>query len=165
MRGLCHARGKILKLTPGEKLARVYDRRYKVPAIPGTTAKVCSKCSQWFASGQRERNCFGCSDPQERRKRLTQAITRGGFNEGTQPQVRRGRKTTSDPLSLCRELALEAALDIDFPGLRRRVTVLETPVRPERRCPLAGVTDPALIRSHGRAVAEGRQGCICGGGA
>ncbi len=144
--------GDALKLS---KTLQTYDRRYKVPTIDGTAPKVCGKCNEWFAALPRERVCYGCSPARERIKRSAKVLTPGRSNERRERQVR-GR-------AMCDSLAREAVVGIDYPELRklRHVTVMAEPVRAERRCPLAIVTDPCLIRAHRRAVAEGRQGCIC----
>ena len=134
---------------------RAYDRRYKVPAIAGTKAKLCGRCNEWFAAAPRERVCFGCSPARERVRRSTHPLTPRRSNERKNAQVK-GR-------ALSASLAREALAGIDYPELRRirGVTLLPEPVRAEHRCPLVSVTDPVLIRSHKRAVAEGRQGCTC----
>jgi hypothetical protein len=160
---LCHARllagqnGEQLQHTALklDKARRTYYRRYKVPAIKGTTAKACARCNEWFAASPRERICFGCSPARERVKRSLHAVTPGRANERTERQVR-GR-------ALSDSLAREALPGIEFPELRklRHVTVLTEPVKAARRCPLTTLTDPVLTRAHRRAVSEGRQGCVC----
>jgi hypothetical protein len=144
--------GNVLKLS---KTLQTYDRRYKVPAINGTAPKVCGKCNDWFAALPRERVCYGCSPARERVKRSSKVLTPGRANERTKHQVK-GR-------AMCHSLAREAVAGIDYPELRklRGVTILAEPVRAERRCPLAAVTDRVLRGEHRRAVAEGRQGCTC----
>ena len=129
---------------------RTYDRKYKVPAINGTVAKVCGRCDEWFAAAPRERICFGCSPAPERVKRSLHPLTLGRSNERKNAQVK-GR-------AMCHSLAHEASVKVDYPNVRH---LLSEPVKAAHRCPLATVTDGVLIREHKRAVAQGRQGCTC----
>lgn len=137
---------------------RSYDRRYKVPHVDGTAAKLCPRCSGWFAAAPRVRVCFACSPARERLKRVAKAITLEPLNEGRKQQVKGS--------ALCRSLALEASRRIDYPELARLerigATIQTEPVRAARRCPMETLSSPALIQAHERAVAEGRQGCLCG---
>lgn len=42
-----------------------HARRDQVPALPGTTVKLCPRCKKWFAARPRERVCDGCRRPSQ----------------------------------------------------------------------------------------------------
>lgn len=115
-----------------------YDRRHKVPELPGTTPKVCRRCDAWFAARGKERKCDRCVPPAERLRRqqlarnaelaarsaLRGSEGRTGRISRTLAATRKRRNspanalvsgTVSDGGALCFELAIEKAEELDYP--------------------------------------------------
>jgi len=88
-----------------------FDRKAKVPELPGSKAKLCITCEAWFAAFGKQRRCDRCVPNAERQRRAQQ-------RHYTQPQAvvpksRQKRAQTPLGVSLCRELAYELAAVID----------------------------------------------------
>lgn len=142
-----------------------YERRSKVPALPGTTARVCVTCSKFFAARPRERRCDNCLPPSERRRRTARAryaeldasgaqngaVSRTAGSAAGRPATpesggsrikRQVNGTVSDGGALCRELAWELAEKIDFPDGRPVPMSRETKYRITKRNVELGLQDP-----------------------
>jgi hypothetical protein len=118
-----------------------HARKSGVPAIGGTSPKVCRKCDSWFAARTREQVCLGCLPPWMRAKRAAQAHhSRAGGSVGKRAGYDGGKVVFSDALGLtfaaqpsdpraasleCRVLAYEHAA-------KERWTKGRTPDIPQR---------------------------------
>lgn len=99
-----------------QRLTYGYDRQSKVPAIAGTTPKLCKTCQSWFAARKREQRCDNCLPANERRRRTVKAnyaeVAASGAQRGA---TARAKASTPKGREMCMELAREAAEHIDYP--------------------------------------------------
>ena len=123
------------------KVAVAYGlaRKGMVPDLPGTTPKLCSKCSRWFAAPKRHRVCLGCQPPWIKSQRSDQAkLQINSRGHTTTPeaqvglvnaQVSGGENHASDPLirATLRNIAAGRQALCDLPLVERAVS------RPIRR--------------------------------
>lgn len=126
-----------------------YARLRQVPALDGTDARTCGKCSLWFAARSRERVCDDCVPQKTKVRRLaldpyrdtrTQVKLPGaaGQSGAKKQSAGPGYVTESDllgvnftrPIKICYGLALEAAACFD--GKRPKNAWRSNPLAPRR---------------------------------
>jgi len=88
-----------------------FDRKAKVPDIPGSKAKLCITCQAWFAAFGKQRRCDRCVPNAERQRRAQQRHY--AQPEAVAVKTRSRRSETPLGVTLCRELAFELAAVID----------------------------------------------------
>jgi hypothetical protein len=94
-----------------------YDRKSKVPALPGTKVKLCPKSNDWFAAVPRARVCDACRPHGSKARSVALSAVHGGLS-GPYARVPRSQVNAQNKqvrgLDLSRLLAADAARHADY---------------------------------------------------